>query len=358
MGCHGDRRGLAAAPSLPLPALAQAEGGGERAAAPGPTMLSHSPGIMNIGTIDVYLNKLGTNLQTMVYSEEEQENEAWKMYMARKNVVLEFLHSDLSLHLLKRHHKRIELLKKCSYYIEILPKHLALGDQNHLMLPTTMFQLIDPWRFQRMKKVGTIQTKIQLLLLSDLLEQLERGREELVHFLETYDMMTFLSRWDLVKKRLSSLSEQMDNFLAMLVPGRLYVKHRLVSDVGVTKVPHIRLVLSTKMPVMFDRKESVAHEDWVSLKWFVTSQQPQLEQYELRFKLLEPRTPQERVHCGIMPVTSNTCEIRNLLSDHLYRFTVKRAETYTLVYEQWYDSITLKTKPYLEDGMESSMSEP
>ncbi|XP_053250573.1 fibronectin type III domain-containing protein 11 [Podarcis raffonei] len=321
-------------------------------------MLSHSPGMMNIGTIDVYLNKLGANLQTVVYSEEEQENEAWRMYMERKNVVLEFLHSDLSLHLLKRHHKRIELLKKCSYYIEILPKHLALGDQNHLMLPTTMFQLIDPWRFQRMKKVGTIQTKIQLLLLSDLLEELEKGREELVHFLETHDMMTFLSRWDAVKPRLSSLSEQMDNFLAMLVPGRLYVKHRLVSDVGITKIPHIRLVLSTKMPVMFDRRESVAHEDWVSLKWFVTSQQPQLEQYELSFKLLEPRTPQERVHCGIMPVTSHTCEIHNLLPDRLYRFTVKRAETYTLVYEQWHDSILLKTKPYLEEEMETSMSEP
>ncbi|XP_044310741.1 fibronectin type III domain-containing protein 11 [Varanus komodoensis] len=320
-------------------------------------MLSHSPGMMNIGTIDVYLSKLGTNLQTMVY-DDEQEHEAWRMYVERKNVVLEFLHSDLSLHLLKRHHKRIELLKKCSYYIEILPKHLALGDQNHLMLPTTMFQLIDPWRFQRMKKVGTIQTKIQLLLLSDLLEELERGREELVHYLETYDTMTFLSRWDTIKQRLSSLSEQMDYFLAMLVPGRLFIKHRLVSDVGISKIPHIRLVLSTKMPVMFDRRESVAHEDWVSLKWFVTSQQLQLEQYELHFKLLEPRSPQERIHCGLMPVSSSTCEIHNLLSDRLYRFTIKRAETYTLVYEQWHDSILLKTKPYLEEEMESVMSQP
>ncbi|XP_054836440.1 fibronectin type III domain-containing protein 11 [Eublepharis macularius] len=317
-----------------------------------------SPGIMNIGTIDVYLNKTGSSLQTMVYSEEEQENDAWNMYTERKNIVLEFLCSDLSLHLLKRHHKRIELLKKCSYYIEILPKHLALGDQNHLMLPTTMFQLIDPWRFQRMKKVGSIQTKIQLLLLSELLEQLERGREELVQFLETYDVMTFLSRWDVIRQRLSSLSEQMDHFLALLVPGRLHIKHRLVSDVGVTKIPHIRLVIITKMPVMFDRKESAAHLDWVSLRWFVSSQQPQVEQYELRFKLLEPRAPQDKIHCGIMAVTSNTCEIHNLQPDRLYRFTIKRAEIYTLVYEQWRDSILLKTKPYPEEDMESAMSEP
>ncbi|XP_026548635.1 fibronectin type III domain-containing protein 11 [Notechis scutatus] len=321
-------------------------------------MLSHSPGRMNIGTIDVYLNKLGANLPTMAYHDEDRENEAWSVYLERKNMVLEFLHADLSLHLLRRHHKRIELLKKCSYYLEILPKHLALGDQNHLMLPTTMFQLIDPWRFQRMKKVGTIQTKIQLLLLSDLLEELERGREELVHLLETYDMMTFLSRWDTVKQKLSKLSEQMDYFLAMLVPGRLYIKHRLVSDVGITKIPHIRLVLSTKMPVMFDRRESAAHEDWVSLKWLITSQQSQLDQFELQFRLLEPRTPQERVQCGIMPVTSNTCEIHNLLSDRLYRFTIRRAETYTLVYEQWRDSILLKTKPYLAESVGETTSQP
>ncbi|XP_030389318.1 fibronectin type III domain-containing protein 11 [Gopherus evgoodei] len=352
MGSHGSCLGLAGAGA----ARPSRGGGGElpRDTPPGPATAT-----MSFGTMDVYLNEIENNLQSILYSEEEdQENETWKMYMERKNIVLEFLHSDLSLHLLKRHHKRIELLKKCSYYIEILPKHLALGDQNHLMLPTTMFQLIDPWRFQRMKKVGTVQTKIQLLLLTDLLEQLEQGREELVHFLETYDMVTFLTRWDLVKQKLSNLSELMDNFLAMLVPGRLYVKHRLVSDVGATKIPHIRLVLSTKMPVMFDRKESVAHEDWVSLKWFITSQQSQPEQYELRFKLLEPRAQQERIQCGIMPVTSNMCEIRNLLSDRSYRFTIKRAEAYTLVYEQWRDTITLKTKPYPDEDMESTMCEP
>uniref|UniRef100_A0ACB8F6I9 Uncharacterized protein n=1 Tax=Sphaerodactylus townsendi TaxID=933632 RepID=A0ACB8F6I9_9SAUR len=329
-----------------------------RISAPSQQLSLSLQGIMNIATIDVCLNKTGTNLRTVVSSGEEEENQAWNMYMERKNVVLEFLRSDLSLHLLKRHHKRIELLRRCSYSIEILPKHLALGEQNHFMLPTTMFQLIDPWRFQRMKKVGTIQTKIQLLLLSELLEQLERGREDLIHFLETYDMMTFLSRWEVIRRRLSDLSEQMDDFLAMLVPGRLYVKHRLVSNVGVTKIPHIKLVLVTKMPVMFDRKESVAHEDWVCLKWFISTQQPQLEQYELHFKLLEPRAPQEKIHCGVMAVASNSCEIHNLLPDRLYRFTVKRAETYTLVYEQWRDSVTLKTKPYREEGVENTMSEP
>ena len=195
------------------------------------------------------------------------EPEAWRTYVEHRNALQEFLTSDLSPHLLKRHHARMELLKKCSYYIEILPKHLALGDQNPLVLPTTMFQLIDPWKFQRMKKVGAAQTKIQLLLLGDLLEQLDHGRSELDALLESPDPRPFLAGWGLVEQRLADLSAVMDSFLAMMVPGRLHVKHRLVSDIGATKIPHIRLMLSTKMPVVFDRKESVAHQDWVSLRW-------------------------------------------------------------------------------------------
>ncbi|XP_078006022.1 LOW QUALITY PROTEIN: fibronectin type III domain-containing protein 11 [Phascolarctos cinereus] len=312
-----------------------------------------SPEKMSFGAMDLGLNrmKLGSPQSLQSLEEEQQpETEAWRTYTDRRNILREFLTSDLSPHLLKRHHARMELLKKCSYYIEILPKHLALGDQNPLMLPSTMFQLIDPWKFQRMKKVGTAQTKIQLLLLSDLLEQLDRGRAKLVALLESHDTLPFLSCWDTVEQRLADLSAVMDNFLAMMVPGRLHIKHRLVSDIGATKIPHIRLMLSTKMPVMFDRKESVAHHDWASLRWFVTIQPAVPEQFELRFKLLEPRSQQERVQCGVIPVATCTFDIRNLLPSRTYKFTVKRVESYTLVYEPWRDSLTLKTKPAPPEG--------
>nr|XP_012628529.1 fibronectin type III domain-containing protein 11 [Microcebus murinus] len=285
-------------------------------------------------------------------AEDQQllEPEAWRTYMGRRTALQEFLTTDLSPHLLKRHHARVQLLRKCSYYIEVLPKHLALGDQNPLVLPNTMFQLIDPWKFQRMKKVGTAQTKIQLLLLGDLLEQLDRGRAELDTLLESPDPRPFLAGWGRVEQRLADLSAVMDNFLAMMVPGRLHIKHRLVSDVGATKIPHIRLMLSTKMPVMFDRKESVAHQDWVSLRWFVTIQPPAPEPFELRFKLLDPRTQQECAQRGIIPVAACTFDIRNLLPSRSYKFTIKRAESYTLVYEPWRDSLTLQTKPGPPEG--------
>ncbi|XP_002925734.2 fibronectin type III domain-containing protein 11 [Ailuropoda melanoleuca] len=280
-------------------------------------------------------------------AEDQQllEPAAWRAYMERRTALREFLTTDLSSHLLKRHHARLDLLKKCSYHIEILPKHLALGDQNPLALPNAMFQLIDPWKFQRMKKVGTAQTKIQLLLLGDLLEQLDRGRAELDALLESPDPRPFLAGWGPVAQRLAELSAVMDSFLATMVPGRLHIKHRLVSDIGATKIPHIRLMLSTKTPVLFDRKGSVAHQDWASLRWFVTTQPAAPEQFELRFKLLDPRTQQERSRCGVIPVAACAFVIHDLLPSRCYKFTVKRAESYTLVYEPWRDSLTLQTRP-------------
>ncbi|XP_039768730.1 fibronectin type III domain-containing protein 11 isoform X2 [Ornithorhynchus anatinus] len=280
--------------------------------------------------------------------QEEPENLAWRTYMERRSSLREFLNSSLSPHLLKRHHARLELLKKCSYYIEILPKHLAPGDQNPLTLPNTMFQLIDPRKFQRMKKVGTAQTQIQLLLLSDLLEQLELGRAKLARLLESHDTLPFLARWEAVEQRVADLTATMDSFLTMMVPGRLHVKHRLVADVGAAKIPHIRLMLSTKMPVVFDRQASVAHDSWASLRWFATVQPAGLERFELRFRLLEPRSPQERSQGGAIPVAACSLEVRDLLPDRAYKFTVKRAESYTLVYEPWRDSLTLRTRPGLD----------
>ncbi|XP_037377750.1 fibronectin type III domain-containing protein 11 [Talpa occidentalis] len=305
------------------------------------------------------LDKMKLDSPQAVLDQEEAEEaegrqllepQAWRTYTERRAALREFLTSDLSPHLLKRHHARVELLRKCSYHIEVLPKHLALGDQSPLVLPSTMFQLIDPWKFQRMKKVGTAQTKIQLLLLGGLLEQLDRGRAELDALLESPDPRPFLAGWVRVERQLGDLAAVMDSFLATMVPGRLHVKHRLVSDIGAAKIPHIRLMLSTKMPVMFDRKESVAHRDWVSLRWFVAVQPAVPEQFELRFKLLEPRTQQECAQCGAVPVAACSFDLHNLLPDRAYRFSVRRAESHTLVYEPWRDSLTLRTKPGAPPG--------
>ncbi|NXC46159.1 FND11 protein, partial [Penelope pileata] len=270
----------------------------------------------------------------------------WAMYLERRNLILQFLQSDLSLHLLEQYQKRVELLSKCYYYIEVLPTYMILRDENLLVIPTSIFQVIDPWRFQRAKNLGRTQTELQLQLLTELLEQLQGGRGELVGYVEACDMVTFLSKWDTITQRVTDLSKMMNDFLSLQVPRRLYTKHRLVScaDVRSNKIPDIQLFLSTKMPVMFDRKESVAHKNWAYLKWFTENQESPLEQYELHFQLLRHGTQTELGHRGLVAGVSNTCVVQGLLPGQLYKFTIRRAETYTLVYEPWHDSITLKTK--------------
>ncbi|NIG61858.1 hypothetical protein BU61_11165 [Pontoporia blainvillei] len=277
------------------------------------------------------------------------EPETWRTYAERRNALRKFLTTDLSPQLLKRHRARVELLGKCSYYIEILPQHLALGDQNPRVLPTT-FRLIEPQKLQRMKKVGATQAKIQLLLLGQLLEQLDHGRSELDALLESPDPRPFLEGWGLMEQRLADLSAITDSFLATMVPGRLHIKHRLVSDIDATKVPNIQVMLSTKTPVTFDRRESVAHHDWVSLRWFVTLQPAVPEQFELRYKLLDPQTRQDCVQYSIIPVAAYAFDVRNLLPNRSYKFTIKRVEGYTLVYEPWLDSLTLQTRPRSLEG--------
>lgn len=94
------------------------------------------------------------------------------------------------------------------------------------MLPTTMFQLIDPWKFQRMKKVGAAQTKIQLLLLGDLLSSWTMAAPS---WMPCSSRQTLGPSWQAGgswEQRLADLSAVMDSFLAMMVPGRLHVKHR------------------------------------------------------------------------------------------------------------------------------------
>ncbi|XP_068557039.1 LOW QUALITY PROTEIN: fibronectin type III domain-containing protein 11 [Anas acuta] len=314
-------------------------------------------GQANFGIMNVNPNGFGTSLESTVRSKEEQDNAILNMYMERKSLVLQFLQSNLSPQLLEHHQKKLELLKKCYYYMEVMPPHIVMRDENRALISTDVFQIIDSWRLERMKKVARTQTEIQLVLLTDLLEQLQRGQEELVCYTETSDVITFLSKWDSVVQKMSVLSKLMNKVLSLQVPGKLHAKHRLVShaDIKGTRIPNIKLFLTTKMPVVFDRKESVAYKNWAHLKWFTENQESSPEQYELHFRLLKDGTQTELGQRGIVATSSNTCVVFDLLPDRSYEFTIRRAETYTLVYETWHDTITLTTASSAED---SSTCEP
>eukprot|EP00062_Callorhinchus_milii_P002799 gi/632939402/ref/XP_007909918.1/ PREDICTED: uncharacterized protein C20orf195 homolog [Callorhinchus milii] len=281
--------------------------------------------------------------------------DAWRNYIDRKNKILQFLGQNLNADLLRRYKTRFELLKKCSYYIDVLPKYLTLGDQSQLQ-PEVLYQLIDPGKFLRMKKIGTNQVKIQLLLLKEYLSELKCGREELKIITKISDVTMFLLHWNTTCARLGLLSNTLKNFISILIPSKLHVKHHLTSDAKSNKIPQLRLVLRTKMPVVFDRKESVASQNSVALKWFILGEPALHEQYELKYKLVESNCCSGKDRCGVVAVTSNNAEISDLLPDSSYEFTIARAENYAVVYSIWCDALILKTKAavcpeYLDNEM-------
>ncbi|KAM6378683.1 fibronectin type III domain-containing protein 11 [Pluvialis apricaria] len=290
------------------------------------------------------LNEFETSSESTAHGGDD-DNARQERYLESRNLVLQFLHSDLSLPNLQHHQNKVELLKKCSFYLEIEPKQVNMRDQNHVTHSTDILQVIDLFQLERMKKVGKTQTEIQLFLLTELLEQLERGREELSRYVETCDMITFLSSWDLIMQRMSKLSKSMKNLLSLQVPGKLYVKHRLVSHAGLrgTGLSNIRLSLSTKRPLIFDRKESFAHKDWAKLKWFTENQESHPEECELHIQLLTNGSQAEPSRSR-QQVTSDTCVVHNLQPGTSYEFTIGRVHTQTFVFSRWHDSITLKTK--------------
>ncbi|XP_048406454.2 fibronectin type III domain-containing protein 11-like [Stegostoma tigrinum] len=270
--------------------------------------------------------------------------DAWRKYVDRKNIVLQFLGNNLNTDILKHYETRLELLKKCSFYVDVMPKHLTFGDQN-LFQPNVLYQLIDPCKFLRMKKIGTTQVKIQLLLLREYLSELKYGREELKVIAKISDVTLFLLHWNTTCSRLGQLFNTLKNFISVLIPGKLYVKHHLMSDAKLNKIPQLRVVLRTKMPVLFDRNESTAYHNSVELKWLVLGEEAHHDLYELKYKLLEPHYCTEKNHFGVISVETDSIEIGNLLPDSSYEFTISRVENYTLVYSAWCDIMILKTKP-------------
>ncbi|XP_065547897.1 fibronectin type III domain-containing protein 11 [Lathamus discolor] len=287
-------------------------------------------------------NELKSSRERIVHK-EDQGSGTWELYLQRRRLIQQFLRSSLSLRYLQKQEDKVHILKRCSFYLDVEPKYVNVTDQNHEIHRTETLQLIDHQRLQRVRKMGKIQTQIQLLLLTELLKQLQQGWEELNSYVEVCDMATFFAQWDGIRQKLSKLTGFMETLLSLEFPGKICVKHSLVShaDLTGTRPPSIRFSLYTKMPVVFDRKESFALENWARLKWFTENQESHLEQCELSFKLL---TIGVEVGFGrTHQVSSNSRIVQNLKPGRSYEFTIRRLPKQTLVLEEWRDTIVLTT---------------
>lgn len=254
------------------------------------------------------------------------------------------LSSDLAPSVMHSNRMRLETLRRCSYYLEVIRLDLPLGEHTYLS-NSTILHLIDPWKLQRMKKLANSQVKIQLSLLEELHEQLLKGRQRLDSLLECCDLPMLMVEGESIRERVTELLLTKADFDAMLLPGRLHSKHQLISDMGSAKVPQVRLALVLKMPVHFDKERSFATGSSASLHWHVAGSETAdpREQFELRYKLMQPTCVVEGAEVGVLTCAAYSAQVEGLRSDRCYEFSIKRVDSCCLVYGLWNDSIILRT---------------
>ncbi|XP_036387699.1 fibronectin type III domain-containing protein 11-like [Megalops cyprinoides] len=292
-----------------------------------------------------------------------------------RSYVQNFISSKLSDDSLSMYRAKLETLKKCAFYVEVTCPDLPHSEHSS---SSTIQHLIDHGKFQQLKNFGSSQVKIQLCLLEELYEQIRRGKEELVSTLETCSPDTFTEEKvsGVVRGNLDQVASALRDFNDAQTLGRFRFKHRLITEPAVTTELQIQLALAAKPPVLFDKNASVALAKSVRLYWHVAGQErsePGVK-YEIRYRFHpapeqtadapacedqqqpaeDPATPAEgatggpasgedKAHLSIITSGSNSTKIGNLLPEKSYEFTIKRADSYCLVYGAWNDTIVLKT---------------
>uniref|UniRef100_A0A3P9A0C2 Uncharacterized protein n=1 Tax=Esox lucius TaxID=8010 RepID=A0A3P9A0C2_ESOLU len=259
---------------------------------------------------------------------------------------------------IKRRMSKLDLLRKCSFYLEVVPREVLLTPDAqqgpNYFFNSTLVHLIDPWKFLRMKKLGHSQVSIQLSLLEALHEQLCGAKLEMEAIASQSDYGD--REVDRIKLRIAEVTEAFVDFDQALIPGPLHTKHRILTEMDSTKVPPIHIRLSVKMPVMFHKSRSEALTNCARLRWEIAGGEKlgPGEHFEIHYKLLRPANAEEGNQLGTM--TSEACHIQvnNLLPLKCYEFTVKRADTASLVYGFWNDTIVLRTTAVSPGGLTGS----
>lgn len=252
--------------------------------------------------------------------------------------------SDLAPSVMHSNRLRLETLRRCSYYLEVIRLDLPLGKRGYLST-STILHLIDPWRLQRMKKLANSQVKIQLSLLEELYEQLAKGRQRLDNLLECCDLPLLMVEGESIRQQVTEVLRTKADFDAVVLPGRLHSKHQLIPDTGSSKVPRVRLAMMLKMPVHFNKERSFATGTSASLHWHVAGSETAEPQgaFELHYKLLQPTCAVEGTEVNVLTCEAFSAQVEGLRPDRCYEFSIKRVDSCCLVYGFWNDSIILRT---------------
>ncbi|XP_053499770.1 fibronectin type III domain-containing protein 11-like [Ictalurus furcatus] len=270
-----------------------------------------------------------------------------------ENDIMDLLSTRLSLDQLQTNYHKLELLKNSSFYIMVKHEDLPQLD----ISDSTLMPVIDLSRFQRVKRDGKNQVKLQLALLEMLFTELTRGREELEDILAQKGAPSLMLGGAVIKEKILRLQQAAEDFDAVLISGKLHVKHSLIPVLESTSLPQFQLVLEAKKPVMFNREQTQAFCDSVILHWYIDEQEQHKpdEKFEIHYKLLNPTNDDEAKEFGVVVFPGYVTKFTDLRPDSSYEFTVQRSEDTGLVYRVWNDTIIITTSsPHTSSSSDES----
>ncbi|XP_040195396.1 fibronectin type III domain-containing protein 11-like [Rana temporaria] len=235
-----------------------------------------------------------------------------------------------------------DVLRKIHFYIKIQPKKISIRQQNVKTL-----LLLDPRRLEHLKEMGRDQVMTKMFLLENYLEEMRKSPSELVDMVQSNQGEFSLTKQETINESLSGLNKLVNNFNNMSVHEQLHFKHQLISPTAVRHPPSLRLFLYFKRPVMFDRLESTAFDDWANLSWHVSGHQHLTDGFDLRFRQIN--VPEnEEADSGVIILDGNTFMIHFLLPEETYKFSIGRTNVSNTVYDEWRDVFTLTTRAPVE----------
>lgn len=255
----------------------------------------------------------------------------------------DLLSTGLSPEQLQANYQKLDLLKKSSFYIVLVRHDGHQPDNEHYISNSTILQHIHIPKFNCVKVDGMSQVKLKLELLEMLHDELIRGQQELENILAEAGGASLELREAELREKVFRLHQAAEEFDAVMIPGRLSIKHSLLHELERKRLPRFHLVLEAEQPVLFNREETQAFCDSVVLHWYIPEQEQHDVKFKVSYEILNPTDMAEARQFGWMSCSGYNINLINLVPERSYKFSVKRLETFGLVYEVWNDTIVLTT---------------
>lgn len=239
--------------------------------------------------------------------------------------------------------KDLAVMQRGSYYLRIHREDLVQQQPTVLLHDSVLLSLIDQRRLRSVTMMARAQVKLILAYLQMLCKEIVRNCRELDELIVDH-MQSLADRGTVasVQQKLQETHQYVRDFRRRRTHTLGPLSHPSLIP-NVAPMPRLSITVVMKMPVMFDRFKLSVTSSSVSLRWYVTGEEPKEanEQFEIHARILHPTIGN---HGQSLKRTSKShIELSKLISDRHYEFSVKRVDTISLVYRQFIDTVVLRT---------------